>query len=272
MYHIVSLSGGVSSAVAADLAIKRYGRNKVLLWFADTLAEDKDLYRFIDDCMDRWGGKLYRYCDGRTPQQVSEQHRIIANQKIAPCTYELKIKPFNDWLWRVAKPVTVLLGLSWTEQHRIDQRQSYYKKDGKWRRPTGYQARIPGVYEDFPLLWKPIIYNPFLEVESWGIEIPLMYRQGYNHNNCGGRCFKQGIGAWMLTRDTRPDEFMDMAEWENRQQKTLKTNHTIIRDQRGGKVKPYPLINLLERKRVRQKPGDSQQLVFEDNFSCMCGW
>ena len=36
MKHIVSLSGGTASAVAADRVLKRYGEENTTLWFADT--------------------------------------------------------------------------------------------------------------------------------------------------------------------------------------------------------------------------------------------
>lgn len=273
MNYIMSLSGGVSSAVAADRKISRYGRRKVILWFADTLAEDEDLYRFVDNCMRRWGGKLYRYCDGRTPEQVAVDKQIIPNQKIAPCTHVLKIQPFTRWLWRIPRPVTVLLGLSWTEQHRIDERQFWHKKNGGWKPPTGYQARIAGVYEDFPLLWKPIVHFPFQYVrEIMGIEIPMLYQLGFDHNNCGGECFRQSIGNWLLLRDKCPERFMHKARWEMYMQKRFETDFTIIRDQSGGKVNPLPLISLLKRKRVRRRAGDDQQMaMFEDNISCICG-
>lgn len=64
MRYIVSLSGGTASAVAAERAIVRYGRRNVLLWFADTAWEDEDLYRFMADCMQRWGGASTRSATG----------------------------------------------------------------------------------------------------------------------------------------------------------------------------------------------------------------
>ena len=67
MNHIVSLSGGSASAVTADRVIKAYGSNSVTLWFADTLWEDEDLYRFLKDLEARWNKKIVRYTDGRTP-------------------------------------------------------------------------------------------------------------------------------------------------------------------------------------------------------------
>jgi hypothetical protein len=272
MRYIVSLSGGISSAVAADRAIQRYGRRKVTLWFADTLAEDEDLYRFIEDCMHRWGGKLYRFEDGRTPEQVAEDKRIIPNQKIAPCTHILKIEPFKRWLWRVPKNVTVILGYNWSEIRRIEKRQHWHKYNGKWRPPAGYQAEIPGVYEDYPLLWHPVMHDPFAEVKSWGIEIPRLYKLGFDHNNCGGVCFRQSIADWMLARDFLADNFNGKVAWESAMQERFGMQYTIIRDQRNGSVKPLLLSTLHSRQRVRQQPGDElQQSLFEDRFSCICG-
>jgi hypothetical protein len=170
MRYLVSLSGGVGSAVAADRVIDRYGRKSVMLWFADTLWESADTYRFIDDCMQRWGGRLYRYADGRNPLQVAEARRIIPNSMIAPCTFELKIKPFRDLLWRLPKPITVVYGLDWSEPQRISQRQHYHRKNGKPRAPVGTARLIHGVYEEYSLLWRPLEYRPYAEVvASWGI-------------------------------------------------------------------------------------------------------
>ena len=79
MKHIVSISGGSASAVAADRVIKRYGSENVTLWFADTLWEDEDLYRFLDDLESRWEKKIVRFTDGRTPLQVAEDRKLIPN-------------------------------------------------------------------------------------------------------------------------------------------------------------------------------------------------
>lgn len=49
--HVVSLSGGLGSAVAGERAIQRYGRENVSFWFSDVWKEDEDLYRFLWDLM-----------------------------------------------------------------------------------------------------------------------------------------------------------------------------------------------------------------------------
>ena len=107
MKHIVSISGGSASAVAADRVIERYGSDSTILWFADTLYEDEDLYRFLIDLENRWDRKIVRYTDGRTPLQVAEDRKLIPNNWAAPCSYELKQKPFKEYIAALDKPMTV---------------------------------------------------------------------------------------------------------------------------------------------------------------------
>lgn len=264
MRYIVSISGGAGSAVAADRAITRYGRHNVILWFADTKWESADLYRFINDCMQRWGGRLYTYTDGRTPLQVAEDRRVIPNSLIAPCAFELKIKPFRAWLWRQPKPVTVLYGLDWSEPHRIAQRRFYHRKSGKARAPVGTARLMHGVYEDYPLLWKPLEFRPYADVvRSWGIEPPAAYAEGFSHNNCGGRCVKQGISEWRRLKAARPADFDAVAAWELAMQSTLDTTRTILKSRTNGETTPLRLIDL--------DPLHEFAATQDDLFSCVCG-
>jgi hypothetical protein len=43
-----------------------------------------------------------------------------------------------------------------------------------------------------------------------GIEIPAMYKMGYNNNNCIG-CVKGGMGYWNKIRKDFPEVFNRMA-------------------------------------------------------------
>ena len=89
MKHIVSLSGGTSSAVAADRVIKRYGRDNVILWFADTKWEDEDLYRFLKDLESYWEMEIERYVNGLNPLEVAEKAKMITNNRMIRCSFEL---------------------------------------------------------------------------------------------------------------------------------------------------------------------------------------
>jgi hypothetical protein len=258
MHHIVSLSGGVSSALAADRVINRYGRDAVTLWFADTAWEDEDLHRFMADCLARWGGELVTYRDGRTPLEVAEDNQIIPNNRIAPCTRELKIEPFVRYLSTVAKPVTVHLGLDWTEMHRMDAPKRNYES-------------IDGVSVDYPLMWQPYEFRNYFDVVrlDWGIAIPRLYGMGFPHNNCGGRCVKQGIREWKRLRQTMPERFAEVRDFEQAQRAKggARANFAITRDRSGGTVRPVTLAEL----EGGWTPSDSEA-VQEDMFACFCSY
>ena len=247
MIHICSFSGGLSSAVMTDRVIKKYSRKKIIIWIADTLIENEDLWRFVSDCMKQWGGKLFKHVDGRTPFDVAEQKQIIPNQKIAPCTFELKIKPFTNWLWKLSKPVTIHLGYSNDEFSRIDKRRFYHRVGNKLKTPKGYGRRIHGVYEDFPLIWYPSLNKSDVkkEFDQWNIELPEMYQFGYRNNNCGGQCFRQTISDWLLTREYYPDRFYFSRDWELKQREhETRKNYSICRRQVKGQLQKLTLDDI----------------------------
>lgn len=253
MRYVMSLSGGLASAVAADRAIARYGRDAVTLWFADVSWEDPDLHRFLADCMARWGGDLITYRDGRTPLQLCEERNLIPNSHIAPCTFDLKVTPFRKYVTALDGPVTVMLGLDWREQHRMAS-------------PTAAYAKL-GVATDYPLMWKPYEFRPYAEVVAeWGIAIPRLYGLGFSHNNCFGRCVKQGKRAWATLARVLPERFEDVAAWEDRMRAKggALADRTIQETRVGGKRRPLPL-----REAVAGVTPNIDGLM-DDRFACFC--
>lgn len=254
--HVVSLSGGTASAVAANRVLKRYGPSEVMLFFADTAWEDEDLYRFLDDLEAYWEKRIIRHRDGRTPLEVAAQASIIPNQRRAPCSIELKVKPFRAMLEQLPKPVTVHLGLDWTEAHRM-------------ARPKAEYEAIEGVTVDFPLTWKPAPTGRYYDqVKAWGIKPPRLYEYGFPHNNCGGRCVKQGIKEWLRLRQAFPERFEEVKAWEQAQRAKggARANYAIARDQSKGTVTPLTLVE------IEQMADDTSQadLFAGDAFSCFC--
>lgn len=59
-----------------------------------------------------------------------------------------------------------------------------------------------------------------------GIEIPAMYKMGYNNNNCIG-CVKGGMGYWNKIRKDFPEVFARMAQIER------EVGATCLKDQSG---------------------------------------
>lgn len=267
MKYVVSLSGGVASAVAADRAIQRYGKENVILWFADTKWEDADLYRFMQDCLVYWGMEMKTHTDGRTPLEVAEQRQLIPNSKIAPCSFVLKVEPFRAFIARIHEPVTVLLGMDWKEMHRMEA-------------PTkAYEAA--GAEVDFPLMWKPYEFRPYQDVvrHDWGIEPPRLYALGYQHNYCAGRCVKAGVHEWIRTLIHFPERFEEVKLWEQAQRAKggPRANRTICSEERQGKKYPVTLEEI-ERRFLAGEYKEDATTMFDaqeykdDRVSCFCSY
>ena len=233
MKHIVSFSSGLSSAITAERVQQKYG--EVTIIFMDTLIEDDDNYRFLNDMNARWselyGNKIIVLKEGRTPYQVGSDEHIIPNNKIAPCTFRLKIEIFTNYLKRINDDITIYIGYDWTEVHRIEPTRKNYEEKG-WN-------------VDFPLLWKPIEYRPYTQVcrEDWNIEPPRMYSLGYTHANCGGICVKQGQGDWLRTLINFPERYEYVEKWELSMRQKL-GDYAILRYQTMEGRKPLTLQEL----------------------------
>ena len=295
MKHIVSFSTGLSSALTVERVLERYGTDNVDIVFMDTLAEDEDNYRFFGDCQARWNKEIIVLTDGRTPRQVAEDKQIIPNQKIAPCTFELKIKMFREWLKKqnyegyYLPPVpasfdlyddggpvrtrenyistermqhdaiTIHIGYDIFEAHRCEATRKNYETEG-W-------------LVDFPLMWKPLEHRPYSQVvrDDWGIEPPRTYAMGFNHANCLGDtfCFKVGVGDAIRVLINFPDQYKRAEDWEEMMRDhPVRKDYSILRDQTGGTVKPLPLKKLRERWEAKK---DTQPTLFDlDQRSPAC--
>jgi len=235
---IVSLSGGLGSAVAGERAIQKHGRENVLFWFADVKKENTDLYRFVHDLMERWGGRLYYYTDGRRPEDVWDKRKIIPNNQIAPCSYILKVQPFRDFIQAMDNLPVVYIGYKPGEDERVCSTSASYKE------------AIPEVTVDYPLLWSPAETRDLVTVceTELRIQAPLLYKLGYDYNNCGGECCRAGITSWVRTAENFPERFAHMESWEEeaRNQGDSRARYTIAARVRNSKKQPLPLSQIRE--------------------------
>lgn len=273
--HVVSLSGGISSAATAERVIARYGKENVRLWFADTSAEHPDLYRLLDFVEQRFGVPVIRYCDGRDPYEVAEDRGIIPNSKIAPCTAILKIAPcvkYVEQLLTDGYAVTMHIGYNWTEPNR--------------KPATLKNWNSIGVDVAFDLIdHEPIELRTNEQIaRGWGIEIPTLYKLGFGHNNCHGTCVKQGIVDWVRCLRYFPEVFSKREAWETRQrQKPGRENYAICREEVNGVRMGLPLAEIRRRvesglifsgNRWKQAPASAAmelpQTEQMDNITCVC--
>jgi 3'-phosphoadenosine 5'-phosphosulfate sulfotransferase (PAPS reductase)/FAD synthetase len=236
--YIVNLSGGLTSYEALRRTIHRHGRENVRAVFADTRIEDADLYRFLDDIERHLEIPIVRLADGRTVFDVWYSARAITlrghGAGIAPCSKKLKREPIERWLETISEPYTLIFGMDWSEQDRMERMRAYY-------------APVP--------VWFPLAEPPYMDkchiadvLERDGIKVPDLYTEGFEHNNCGGGCVKAGQAHWAHLWRTRPETY---ARWEAEEEKFrayLNKDISILNDRRGGdRRRPLTLRAFRER-------------------------
>ena len=259
--HIVMFSGGIGSWAAAKRVAALYGTNDLTLLFADVggdhssphAAEDEDCYRFIADAAANVGAALVTVSDGRTIWEVFRDYRLLGNARIAKCSHVLKQAPCRKWLKENTDPTdaAIYVGIDWSETHRI----------------AGNRRRWAPWHIEYPMTEPP--YLDKADMIAWaeqeGLRPPKMYAEGYPHANCGGGCVRAGQGQFKLLYENNPERF---AYWEEQEQELrdhLGKDVAILRDRRGGSVKPLPLSVL--RRRIDGQP----ELVDADDIGgCGC--
>ena len=244
-------SGGVGSWGAARRAAAKYGRENLTLLFADTKIEDPDLYRFLDEAAADIGAPLVKIADGRTPFDVFRDHRYLGNSRIAPCSRVLKQEPTRKWMEENASDAVVILGIDWTEEHRL----------------AGARKGWAPFQVEAPLCERPLVMKPDLldELEARGIRRPALYREGFVHNNCGGGCVRSGIGQFAHLYRTRPMTFMTWEDAEADMRAFLGGDVSILRDRTRGKTRPMTLRELRNRLAAQPSMFDG-----EDWGGCGC--
>ena len=190
MKYVVLFSGGESSARVAIEAVKRYGKEKVILLNHDISpkAELEDVKRFKNEVANYCGVKItYANMEGWEDKDQFDVCLDLGGWKFnnSPvlCTYNMKTLPFYKWLKENVdcnkKDYTFLYGFDKKEVARINRRIFEMGKDG--------------YITDYPLSrWNLTIES----TKDIGIEPPEQYAM-FGHANCIG-CLKAGRQHWYI--------------------------------------------------------------------------
>lgn len=225
---VCQFSCGAASAVATKLAIAQHGGRCVIL-NAEIAEEHPDNRRFAIDC-ERWFGvPIITLRDKKyaaSAIKVFETVGYIKGPAGAACTSRIK----RGLLRAFERPGDVLvLGFTAEEQHRLDD----------------WQENWP----DRPVI-APLIDHGLTKedckamVERAGIELPAMYRLGYDNANCIG-CVKGGHGYFRAIREDFPEQFERLAQAEDKVAALHGENAYILRHRSGPLAgKRFPLREL----------------------------
>lgn len=189
---VCQFSCGAASAVATKLALAEYSvTHDVQIVNAFLANEHEDNRRFAQDCEAWFGRPITVLRDekyGANVLEVFRRERYMKGRTGAPCTKILKRRLLDNW----KQPGDVMVfGYTAEEADRLD--------DFRERNPE-----------------RPVI-APLIErglgkedckamIQRAGIELPLMYRMGYENANCIG-CVKGGEGYFRAIREDFPKQF-----------------------------------------------------------------
>lgn len=197
MRTVAWFSCGDASAVACSLAVK--ARPETVVAHIVIPSEHPDNERFAADCA-RWYGRdlvKLQSDEYRDTWDVWESRKYISGIAGAPCTTALK----KEVRFAFQRPDDChVFGFTVEETKRAETfRRNNFELD----------------------VWFPLIERGLTKqdchalVRAQGIELPAMYRLGFQNNNCIG-CPKGGAGYWNMIRDHFPANFARMAELSRR--------------------------------------------------------
>jgi 3'-phosphoadenosine 5'-phosphosulfate sulfotransferase (PAPS reductase)/FAD synthetase len=188
----VHFSCGAASAVSLLLAVK--SGVPVDAVYADTGGEHPDNLRFLRDIEKASGIQIniVRSKSFLSPLDVWTKRRFIKGPHGAPCTSELKRLPLRDF-WTMDREH--VFGFTINEKHRLERIQE---------NESPMRIRSLLIEDNFSK------DDCFQLLYGLGIDLPAMYKLGFNNANCIG-CPKGGKGYWNRIRKVFPDQFNQVA-------------------------------------------------------------
>ncbi len=270
MKHIITLSGGLTSAYVAKLVLEK--QKDAELVFTDTHWETEDLHRFLRDLEVFFNKRITRISrillpknehrprnkfdilvndemlkDGYIvldPPKLFNAVGILGSNRSPVCSRHLKVAALLKYVKREYKnKVTLYYGIDHSEAHRA----------------TRITARMNalGIKTSYPLIDAKLFFIRDV-IEKWlasiGIDIPKAYLDGDAHNNCGGGCVRQGKKGWIHCYYKHPEIYakreIDEANFK------------------GGK---YTYMKNLSLRELRKQIEEGKiETAYEDSTPCIC--
>jgi 3'-phosphoadenosine 5'-phosphosulfate sulfotransferase (PAPS reductase)/FAD synthetase len=191
-------SAGATSTVAANLALNRIKGLETRIFYCETGSHHPDNLRFLRDC-ENWIGHKIEIVQNQKYASVDdliEKERFLNGPDGAKCTQQLKIAVRKS----IQRPGSDL--------------QVFGFHAGEVDRAMEYRQNWPEVRLMCPLIDDGLFHDDCLALlRRAGIELPLLYRQGFKNNNCIA-CVKGGKGYFNKIRVLYPQAFAKRAKQE----------------------------------------------------------
>lgn len=285
--------------MTAKRVAAKWGREKLVNLFTDTREESRGLYRFLIESVATLHGAAGRIgallelvaaiptergqgrvdaiaavqaqaaidlpeltwiADGRDLWTLFSDEQFIGNTRIDICSRVLKRDLGRKWVESKFGPDDCLLyfGIDNSERERF---YGKGEKQGIRNRWLPYTAEAP-LCDDLYLSKCEMLNEAYRD----GIEPPEDYEKGLPHANCSGACVKGGLAHWNLLLKVDSDLFDYHASEEQKFRERTGKNVAILRDRRGGKSVPLPLVEF------RRQVDSGERKVSERDWgkSCQC--
>ncbi len=196
-------SGGVTSAVAIKLALSH---REMQLYFFETGQHHPDNMRFLKDCEEWYGQKIHILRNkkaGNVMDVLAKGH--INSPYGAECSRTLK-KDLRVRLETMVDFDAQVFGFEYEKRQIL--------------RAQRFTEQYPESKAIFPLiLFMKTKQDCFKILQAAGIDLPAMYKLGYNNSNCI-MCVKGGMGYFNKMRIDFPEHFDRMAKLERKLKRT----------------------------------------------------
>lgn len=259
--HVAMFSGGAASAYVAYYIVQKYGKENCVLFFTDTLWEDIDNYRFMEEVAEYIGIEITYRTDGRTPEDVFHDVRFLGNSRMAKCSEELKVRQTLIYLEELRDvhnlEPTLYFGIGPEEQHRAVNLQNFYEHNP-----------LEPIATRFPMIetFKADLDVKKIIRDEWKIALPRMYGLGFSHANCAGRCVRGGLGHYALLYKVWPEQYLEQEAMEDRFRESFNKDVSILK----RNSKPFTLRAYRE---IMDRDGIEMYLSEKDDtIPCICSY
>lgn len=237
---VCQFSCGAASAVATKLILAEFPPEEISIVNAFIKEEHEDNRRFLADC-ERWFGHPVTVVRDEkysaSTDEVWRRKQFIKGPHGTPCSGELKRRV----LGLLARPGDVnIVGFTREESDRFDDLCDHFPAT-EWKAPLIER----GIGKD----------DCLAIIDRAGIELPMMYRLGYDNANCMG-CPKGGQSYWQNIRADFPERFAQVGAI----QESIGPGANFLRFRSGPREG--------ERMALSELPAGRGNMKEEPNFSC----